>query len=254
MEYAVGHQVRAFIFASSGGAIYGEPPRLPVTESGRPMPLSPYGVAKLAVEQYLHAYAHVHGLRSITLRYGNVYGPRQDPFGEAGVVAIFCQRLLQGKPLIVYGDGSQTRDYVFVGDITRANLLALDYLFATRASGGYASGAPRVCILNIGTGIETSLLELIRALGSTLRTSDGVLPEFAPPRPGEVSRIALDPTRAREVLGWEPRVPLAEGLRLTAEWLRSKPAASDGASGDPRQVPGAWTSRGVEPPTPSRQV
>lgn len=193
-------------FSSTGGAIYGEPgsDRLPADESTPTAPISAYGVSKRCFEMYLKFYADLWGLDFTALRYANVYGPRQDPLGEAGVVAIFTDRLLSGKAPIIFGDGAQTRDYVYVGDVARANLLALK------------KGSRE--IVNIGTGVETDVNELLATLQRSLHTS--VEPAFENSRPGEVFRIALDPRRASRVLGWLPQVSLQEGLDRTAEFYK----------------------------------
>jgi UDP-glucose 4-epimerase len=197
--------VRRFVNTSTGGAIYGDAETIPTAEGVVPAPMSPYGQSKHAAEGYVALYSRLHGLPAISLRYSNVYGPRQDPMGEGGVVAIFCGRLLDGGTPTVFGDGTQTRDYVYVGDVVAANLAAAE---------SDARGA-----VNVGTGVETTVLELagaLRALG------DGrpFEPEHAPERPGELHRSAIDPARAREALGWEPRTALAEGLERTLETLR----------------------------------
>jgi UDP-glucose 4-epimerase len=196
------------VFVSTGGAIYGEgaDKPLPLGEDTPPAPLAPYGQSKFAGEGYLALYERLYGLSGISLRLGNVYGPRQDPLGEAGVIAIFCGRLLEGRRPTVYGDGSQTRDYVYVGDVVAA-LLA--------AAGSAASGP-----VNIGTGVETDVLELARQLRE-LGDGGDFEPKLAPPRPGEVQRIAIDPGRAQRELGWRAEVGLAEGLKLTLDSLRT---------------------------------
>ena len=193
---------RRAVFTSTGGAIYGEGEgqALPLGESAPVEPLSPYGQSKFAAEGYLSLYERLYGLSSVSMRLGNVYGPRQDPLGEAGVIAIFCGRLRAGERPTVFGDGRQTRDYIYVGDVVSA-LLA--------AAGSEATGA-----FNVGTGIETDVLELVRALGE-LGEGDGFEAELAPARTGAVQRIAIDPSRAKRELGWEAAVGLAEGLRLT---------------------------------------
>jgi UDP-glucose 4-epimerase len=207
-----GHATRV-IFASTGGAVYGdfvEPPNLETYEKN---PESPYGIAKFAIELYLAYYARVHGLDYIALRFANVFGPRQDPHGEAGVVAIFCQRLLAGQALTVFGDGGQTRDYVFVGDVARAHVLA-----AKRAP--IPAGRVDVRGINLGTGRETSVLELAQAL---MRVSgrQGTL-QHAPPRPGEQRRSVVSIAKADEVLGWRPEVGLDAGLGRTFEWFATR--------------------------------
>jgi UDP-glucose 4-epimerase len=184
------------VFASTGGAAYGEYEGLPIPtpETADTRPLSHYGMSKMAGEGYVHLYGRLYGVEGVCLRFGNVYGPRQDPHGEAGVVAIFCGRLLDGQPPRVFGDGMQTRDYIYVADVCRAFLRA-------------AAGPPGET-LNIGTGVESSVLDLIAGL-------DGLRPEFAPARAGELLRSCLDPTKARRVLGWRAEMPLDDGLRVT---------------------------------------
>jgi UDP-glucose 4-epimerase len=196
--------VGRFVFSSTGGAIYGETDRLPTPESVEPNPEAPYGLSKYCGEGYCQLYRRLHGLSTVTLRYGNVYGPRQDPLGEAGVVAIFCGRLQEGRRPTVFGDGTQTRDYVYVGDVVRANLAAVEH---PDASGKF----------NIGTGRETSVLDLVDALRELSGRSD-FEPEFAPARLGEIQRSCLDVGRARAELGWSAATELLEGLRLTLEW------------------------------------
>ncbi|HEY1356368.1 MAG TPA: NAD-dependent epimerase/dehydratase family protein [Solirubrobacterales bacterium] len=190
------------VFISTGGAIYGEGEGqdLPLDESAPIAPMSAYGQSKFAAEGYLSLYERLYGQPGVSLRLGNVYGPRQDPLGEAGVIAIFCGRLEAGGRPTVYGDGTQTRDYIYVGDVVAAALAAAE---------SHASGA-----INIGTGIETDVLELAARLGE-LAGRDDFAPELAPPRTGEVQRIALDPGRAERELGWRAETGLEEGLRLT---------------------------------------
>lgn len=202
------------IFSSTGGAIYGDFAEPPSDETFAKDPESPYGIAKLAVEYYLAYYGRVHGMDVIPLRYANVYGPRQDPHGEAGVVAIFCQRLLAGKALTVFGDGTQTRDYVFVGDVARANVLAAE------AAPGVVPKTGRLDerAMNIGTGAATSVLDLAAALQRAAGTR--LLVELAPARPGEQQRSFVNVAKAARVLGWKPAVSLDEGLKLTYEWFR----------------------------------
>jgi len=187
------------VFSSTGGAIYGECDG-PAPESAERRPLAPYGVSKLAGEEYLAAYNRLYGTSHISLRYGNVYGPRQDPHGEAGVVAIFLGALAQGQAPRIFGDGLQTRDYVYAGDVARASL----------AAAGHAGG-----VVNVGTGKETSVVELY----SLCRTVAGSSLEAveAPARLGELQRSVLDVTLAERDLGWQADVSLAEGLRLTWE-------------------------------------
>jgi len=197
---------RRVVFVSTGGAIYGEGEgqSLPLDESAPIAPLSAYGQSKYAAEGYLALYERLHGISGVALRLGNVYGPRQDPLGEAGVIAIFCGALRGGGRPTVYGDGLQTRDYVYVGDVVEAALAAAE----SEASGP----------VNIGTGQETSVLDLVEAL-ARLDGAERFEPEFAPRRAGEVQRIALDAGRAERELGWRPEVGLDEGLRLTLDSL-----------------------------------
>ena len=188
------------VFSSTGGAIYGECDG-PAPEDAPRQPLAPYGTSKLAGEEYLATYNRLHGTKHVALRYGNVYGPRQDPHGEAGVVAIFFKRFLSGEQPKVFGDGKQTRDYVYVVDVVRATLAA-----AERDGGVY----------NVGTGRETSVVELFDLCRRVAGKGD-VEPEFAPPRPGELQRSVLDVSRAVDELGWRPEHSLEEGLRETWE-------------------------------------
>lgn len=202
--------VRKFIFASSGGAGYGEQDAFPADESHPLRPVSPYGAAKISAELYIRFYGVQYGLDWTALRYANVYGPRQDPHGEAGVVAIFCGRLLKGQAAIINGDGEQTRDYVYVGDLVRANMAALS------RGGGKA--------INIGTGVETSVTEIFR----TLRDLAGSRQEeiHGPAMPGEQRRSCLENRLALEELEWYPETSLEEGLSRTLEFFREKFRAS----------------------------
>jgi UDP-glucose 4-epimerase len=198
--------VKHVVFASSGGATYGDTDVIPTPESHPQRPVSNYGAAKAASEIYLGVYRANHGITYTALRYSNVYGPRQDPHGEAGVVAIFCGRLLEGKPCTVFGDGAQTRDYVYVGDVARANLLAAEKRF----------DGP----LNVGTGVEAD----VNAVYGHLARAAGVgrPPEYAPARLGEQKRSCIDPSAALAALGWKPEVGLEEGLRRTLEFFRQQ--------------------------------
>ncbi len=195
------------VFVSTGGAIYGEGAGkdLPLDESAAIEPLSAYGQSKYAAEGYLALYQRLYGVSGMALRLGNVYGPRQDPLGEAGVVAIFCGRLRDGGQPIVFGDGTQTRDYIYVGDIVDAALAA--------------AACDHVGAVNIGSGAESSVLDLIDVLRE-LGGGEGFEPEFAASRPGEVQRIALDAGLARRVLGWTAKTDLREGMRLTLESIQ----------------------------------
>jgi UDP-glucose 4-epimerase len=204
MEAGRTRGLRRVVFASTGGAIYGEQESFPCNEDHPQHPVSPYGVAKLASEAYLFFYHAQYGIDYVALRYGNVYGPRQDPHGEAGVVAIFCGHMCAGKPCAIYGDGEQTRDYIYVGDVARANLAAVN----TRFCGAF----------NIGTGVETSVKQLFNLLAGVAETS--VQPVYAPPRPGEQRRSVISPAKAAERLAWKPETPLQEGLRRTFEFFK----------------------------------
>jgi UDP-glucose 4-epimerase len=204
LRAAQAYGVPRVVNTSSGGAIYGEGRTIPAPEDHPVAPEAPYGLSKFCAESYCEMFGRLHGLSTISLRYGNVYGPRQDPLGEAGVIAIFCGKLLDGARPTIFGDGLQTRDYVYVSDVVEANLRAVE----SEASGPF----------NVGVGVEVNVLHLVEALRPYAR--DGFEPEHAPERPGEVKRIALDCTRAREELGWEAKVGLEEGLELTLASLR----------------------------------
>ena len=205
-ELARAHGTKRMIFVSSGGVVYGEPERIPTPETAPKLPASPYGVTKLVAEHYMHYYARVWGLEYVALRYSNVYGPRQDPHGEAGVVAIFCNRVMDGVPLTIFGDGEQTRDYVFVGDVVRANVLAAEVDVDPHPAGLDARA------FNVGTGKETTVNELARTLMKA--TGRDVPIEYAEARPGELLRSCLD-TSALRSRGWEPATTLERGLELT---------------------------------------
>ena len=193
------------VFCSTGGALYGRDAPIPSRESVLPLPESPYGIAKSCAEQYVGLYNRLHGTRHAVLRLANVYGPRQDPSGEAGVVAIFCSRVLAGEQPTIYGDGKQTRDYVYVGDVVTAFLAAAD------------TGRPGTW--NIGTGIETTVLDLAATIGEAAGRT--VEPEFAPERPGELPRSALAVGLAQQDLGWSAATPLADGVRAVYRWIES---------------------------------
>ena len=203
LEAARAHGAQV-VFASTGGAIYGECDG-PASESAARLPLSPYGTSKLAAEEYLATWNRLYGTRHVALRLGNVYGPRQDPHGEAGVVAIFLSRIRDGQPATIYGDGGQTRDYVFAGDVARA------FVGAVGAEGG---------VFNVGTGEETSVVELWQACLAAAGTAGEAV--NGPERLGELQRSCLDPRRAETVLHWRAEVPLAGGLRETWEWMREE--------------------------------
>jgi UDP-glucose 4-epimerase len=202
LEAARAAESRRVVFSSTGGAIYGEGEGqdLPLEEAAPLAPLSAYGQSKYAAEGYLTLYQRLYGLSGVSLRLGNVYGPRQDPLGEAGVIAIFCGCLDAGERPTVFGDGRQTRDYIYVGDVVTAMLAAAD------------SDTPGP--INIGTGLETDVVELVSRLGE-LNEAAGFEPKFAPARTGEVQRISIDPARAERELGWRAQTGLDEGLKLT---------------------------------------
>ena len=204
------HGVRKVVYASTGGALYGEGRQLPATEDHPVNPEAPYGASKHTVEHYLYLWKLLHGLDFTVLRYPNVFGPRQNPHGEAGVNAIFIGLMLEGKRPRIFGDGNAVRDYLFVSDVVDANVIALE-----KGSGE---------MLNLGTGIGTSVNDIVRELKVILGFAEDAIHE--PPRPGEVQRIYLDASRAKSVLGWAPRVSFAEGLRRTVEWTRHNPLPS----------------------------
>lgn len=205
-EGARKHGVGKFIFSSTGGAIYGEQNYFPADEEHPTRPLSPYGISKLSTEKYLFFYKETYGTQFVVLRYANVYGPRQNPHGEAGVVAIFAAKLLKGEQPVINGDGKQTRDYTYVGDVVRANVLALH--------------AKHSDTFNVGTGVETDVNVLFRKLAEVLNPS---APEnHGAAKPGEQKRSVISFKKIQRELGWSPTVPLEEGLRLTAEYFRKE--------------------------------
>jgi UDP-glucose 4-epimerase len=205
------------VFTSTGGAIYGDFNTPPNVETFQKDPESPYAISKLAAEYYLAYYGRTHGIESVALRFGNVYGPRQDPHGEAGVVAIFCSRILDGKSLTIFGDGLQTRDYVYVGDVARA-------VFLAATSRIPAPERVDARAFNVGTGVGTSVVDLARMLQEAAASSTEI--EFAPKRAGEQQESFLNVEKAGKILGWKPEVTLPEGLANTFEWASS-------ASGSP---------------------
>jgi UDP-glucose 4-epimerase len=209
LEGARGAGARKVVFAASGGTIYGDADQLPVKESQPQRPLSPYGVAKKAVVDYLYAYREIHGLEYTALALANVYGPRQDLRGEAGVVAIFGGRLLSGEPCLIFGDGKQTRDFVYVDDVVDAFSRA-----GERGSG---------LLCNIGTGTETSVNDLYAAMARNAGVSQP--PIYAPARPGELQRNSLDPTRAAIHLGWKPWTTIEKGTAAVLDWSRQQASA-----------------------------
>jgi len=206
LEACTRHGVHKLIYASTGGALYGEGRVLPAPEDHPVNPEAPYGASKHALEHYLYLWKLLHGLDSTVLRYPNVYGPRQNPHGEAGVNAIFIGLMLEGKRPRIFGTGEQVRDYLFVDDVVEANVMALD-----RADGE---------IMNLGTGIGTSVNDIVRELNAILGTA--LEPIYEAPRAGEIQRIFLDAGRAKRVLGWTPRTAFRDGLRRTVEWSRAE--------------------------------
>ena len=214
LEAARRHGSRV-VYVSSGGVVYGEPEARPTPETAPKLPRSPYGVTKLAGEQYLYYYAQIHGLEYVALRYSNVYGPRQDPHGEAGVVAIFGRRVLEGRSLTIFGDGEQTRDYVFVGDVVAANLAAADLP-------GQAGTALDDRAYNVGTGRETSVNALAREMMAAGEREVDVA--YAAARPGELRHSSLD-TSKLQATGWAPRTSLRDGLRQTLDHIERETMA-----------------------------
>ncbi len=203
MQAAVKYNIKKFIFISTGGAVYGEQDYFPADEEHPTRPLSPYGITKLTGEKYLYFYAQTYGLKYVILRYANIYGPRQSPHGEAGVVAIFTTKLLAGEQPVINGDGKQTRDYVFVGDVVNANLKALTY--------------EKNDYFNIGTGIETDVNEIFSHLNTL--TESNVEEKHGIAKPGEQMRSVLNNAKAKKLLRWEPGVSLRDGLKQTVEFF-----------------------------------
>ncbi|RMF94499.1 MAG: NAD-dependent epimerase/dehydratase family protein [Candidatus Schekmanbacteria bacterium] len=197
--------VEKLLFSSTGGAIYGEPETFPVKEDHPIRPLSPYGLTKFVFENYLGLYERLYGFKYTVLRYPNVYGPRQDPHGEAGVVAIFSQQMLTGVQPKIFGDGNKTRDYVFIEDIVKANMICIE-----KGEGE---------ILNLGWGKEVKDIEIFEAVRDAVGAN--VEPFFAEPRLGEIERISLDASKAEKIIGWKPTIPLKEGVRRAVEFYRN---------------------------------
>ena len=203
-------RLKRFMFASTGGAIYGEQDYFPADEQHPTRPISPYGVAKRSVELYLHYYQQMHGMEYASFRYTNVYGPRQSPHGEAGVIAIFTEKLLDGEECVINGDGTQTRDYVYVGDLVRAHMLALDKLQGSD-------------IFNVCTGIETDVNQIFQVLSE--HTTQGIAqPQHGPAKSGEQQRSVCSYKHIQHTLGWKPEVNLMDGLRETVEFFKRKHA------------------------------
>ncbi len=206
IENGLRNGLKKIIFASSGGTVYGEQVQFPASENHSLMPISPYGITKLSFEHYLHYYQVCMGLEYVALRYGNVYGPRQNPHGEAGVVAIFAQKILAGEQPLINGSGAQTRDYVYVQDVVAANLAALTY----NKSGSF----------NVGTGIETSVLEIFDAVRDAAGSDKQR--QFAPAKTGEQSRSVLDYSLIQKEMGWQPKTEFKSGIDKTVNWFKEK--------------------------------
>jgi UDP-glucose 4-epimerase len=213
LEGAAAGGVRRVVFASSGGVLYGEAGTIPTGERAPKQPISPYGVSKLAGEHALRVLGTLRGFEVAALRYANVYGPRQDPSGEAGVVSIFTGRALRGEPLTIFGDGRQTRDYVFVRDVAQANFLAGTAPLPAAADHDDIA-------FNVGTGVERSVLDLVAAVGRATGTRPAAT--HAEARAGELARSALDATRARTLLGWTPATSFEAGLEALVTWMRTE--------------------------------
>ena len=207
LQNSVKYKIKKIVFASTGGAIYGEQEIFPAPETHPARPISPYGITKLVAEHYLYYYKTIYGLDYISLRYSNVYGPRQDPHGEAGVVAIFIQKMLRGEAPLINGDGQQTRDFVYVGDVARANILALK----NEASEN---------IFNIGTGNETTINQLFNYLSNIINLS--IQKKHGPAKQGEQMRSVIDCTRVKNLLSWEPTTLLADGLKKTSDFFKQE--------------------------------
>jgi len=205
LEEAVAHKARHIVYISSAGAAYGEPHQVPVTEEAAINPITPYGISKHTVEHYLFTFWHLYGLSYVVLRYGNVYGPRQNSAGEAGVFAIFCEQMLRGIQPVIYGKGNKTRDYVYVDDVVKANILAL-----VRGTGD---------IFNIASGVPTTDLQVFSLVANLLGKRD-LKPRFAAVRPGEINHITLDVAKAMRVMGWRPEVSLSEGAERTVQYFK----------------------------------
>jgi UDP-glucose 4-epimerase len=205
LQSSVKHGIRKFMFASTGGAVYGEQLFFPANESHQTNPVSPYGISKLSVEKYLNYYQNEYKLSYTILRYANVYGPRQNPFGEAGVVSIFCNKMLKGKQPIINGDGKQTRDYVYVQDVVKANLLTLTEVKSS--------------VYNIGTSVETDVNELFSMINEII--GNGQIEKHGPPPPGEQMRSVITSDKLFENLNWKPSTTLIDGLKYTVLYFEN---------------------------------
>ncbi|RJO61672.1 SDR family oxidoreductase [candidate division WS5 bacterium] len=206
LQNCVKYNVKKVVFASTGGAIYGEQNLFPAPETHPANPISPYGITKLVAEHYMYYYKTIHGMDYIALRYSNVYGPRQDPYGEAGVVSIFIQKMLKGEIPIINGDGEQTRDFVYIGDVVKASILSFKSDISENT-------------FNIGTGVETSINQLFRTLKEIINPS--IEENHGPHKNGEQLRSVIDCSKAENVLNWKPEVSLADGLKRTCEYFQN---------------------------------
>jgi UDP-glucose 4-epimerase len=215
LNNCIKHRVNNFVFISSGGVVYGEPAHLPVHEYYPKNPFSPYGVSKHTIEHYLHYYRKTYGLNYLSLRYGNVYGPRQDPYGEAGVIAIFTQLMLRGKRPKIFGDGEQLRDYVHVSEVVNINLLASHEIESLNKR---KPSSPDDLAYNVGTGKGSSVNLLYQLLAQIIGFK--AEPIYAPERKGEIKRIFLNTDKAKKELDWQSHLTLNEGLEKTVDWFR----------------------------------
>jgi len=233
LQCCIDYQVKGIIFASSGGTIYGEPEHFPVSEDHPFRPLSPYGISKVTVEHYLNFYQKNYNLDYVSLRYGNVYGPRQDPYGEAGVIAIFIEKMLKGEIPTINGDGEYIRDYVYVGDVAQANLLAIENMLKLAKVVRKEKKEKIVEEItyniyninnnsfNLGTGVGTSVNELFHLLREIIKFPHSA--NYGPPRPGDLRENILDCRLIKRVLSWQPEVDLSEGLKKTVDWFKRQP-------------------------------
>jgi len=224
LQCCVNYQTKGIVFASSGGTIYGEPEYLPVSETYPFQPLSPYGISKVTIEYYLNFYQKNYNLNYISLRYGNVYGPRQDPYGEAGVIAIFIEKMLKGEIPTINGDGEYIRDYVYVGDVAQANLLAVKNMLKLYKTIQKTKSAKEIelenNVFNLGTGIGTSVNELFHLLKEIIKFPHQA--NYGPPRPGDLRKNILDCQLIKQIWGWQPEVVLSEGLKKTVDWFKKR--------------------------------